>query len=178
MRNPIPTLENYPCSTVLLFTFVNLSIYFCAAYLLYLAWPILVIPFVLYLLYLEVSVYQKSCVHCYYYGKVCAFGRGKLAPKFLKKGDPQKFCEKTVSFKDFIPSSLPTIIPLIAGIYLLTQSFSWFILLLTLWPPAIMFLGNPLIYGKVACRRCKQAELCCPTSEFFLKRTGKGKSQN
>lgn len=161
--------ESYPLHIVILFILVSLLVFFSGLYLLYLIYPLLSLVFLLYLIYLEVSIYREGCRYCYYYGKRCAFLRGKIVKLFLKKGDPKKFSEKTVSFKDFIPNSLVNIIPLIAGIYLLIKDFNWIILIIAIYPVIILFIGNPILFGKLACPRCKQA-VNCPVCEFFKKR--------
>ena len=162
--------ENYPMWIVIVSNLVFLSVYFAGIYILYLVHPLLALLLFIYLVYMETAVYREGCVSCYYYGKVCAFGRGKIAKTFLKKGDPKKFLEKDVSFKDFIPHSLPSLVPLVAGIYLLIKSFNWFILILTIWPLIVMFFGNPIIYGELACQSCKQAKIGCPVCKFFMER--------
>jgi hypothetical protein len=167
--------ECYPWWTVLLTNIVSLSVYAAGAYLLYLIWPWLALIFIVFMIYLETSIYREGCVNCYYYGRVCAFGRGKIAKVFLKKGNAKKFCEKEVGFKDFIPYSIANFIPLIAGIYLLILDFRWWILAIALWPLIVLFFGNPILFGELACKNCRQAEICCPVCQFFMKREKKKK---
>jgi len=97
--------------------------------------------FIIYLIALEISVYKEGWVCCYYYGKRCASGRGKIVSKIFKKDDPKKFCERQVTIKNFIPTLLVTIIPVVTGIYLLLQSFSYMILGLTIIPILVCFIG-------------------------------------
>ena len=92
---------------------------------------------------------------------------------FFKKGDPKKFGEKGVSFKDFIPYLMPNLIPILAGIYLMIIDFQWLILILTIWPILTWFVGNPLIYGELVCPNCKQCSICCPVAEYFIKKAKK-----
>jgi hypothetical protein len=158
--------ENYPIWIIILFNLVSWSVYAAGIYLLYLIRPWLSLLFLIYILYLEFKVYKEGCVNCYYYGKSCASGRGKIA-KIFKKGDPKKFCEKSVSFKDFLPSLIPSIAPVIAGIYLMIVNFNWIILVLTIWPVIVWFVGNPIVYGQLACPHCKQDKICCPVSKYF-----------
>ena len=80
--------------------------------------------------------------------------------------------------KDMIPSFLPMIVTIIAGIYLTYMSwpnFSLVIIGLTMWPLIVTFFGNPIIYGKMSCPHCKQRELGCPACDFFMKMEKKGK---
>jgi hypothetical protein len=175
VKKPTKGFERYPAWMVLVANAVFISVYLAGLYLVYLVWPVLALVFLVYVVYLESSVYRDGCVNCYYYGKVCAFGRGKIAKAFLRKGDPKKFTEKTVSFSDFLPSSLVNVVPLVAGIWLLLQRFDWLVAGLMVWPLIVMFLGNPVIYGELACPNCKQARVCCPVCEFFRKRAEKKK---
>lgn len=164
--------ENYPAWIVIVFNLASWSVHVAGLYILYLLWPVLTLPFLLYILYLEFSVYRGGCVNCYYYGKVCASGRGKLAKLLFKKDDPKKFCLRSVGWKDFIPGFLGSVVTIVVGIYLLVQSFSWIVLIATAWP-IVIFMGNQYTYGELACPNCKQAELCCPVSEFFMKKEKK-----
>ncbi len=165
--------ESYPLWMVLVYNLISLSVYFAGLYLLYIVWPWLALLFFIYILYLEVRTYKEGCRYCYYYGKVCVAGRGKIVKLFFKKGNPKNFCKKPVSFKDFIPHLFVSIIPIGAGIYLLIQDFNWFILLLTVWPVIIWFAGNPIIYGELACPNCKQCQICCPVANYFIKKEKK-----
>ncbi|MHC4628364.1 MAG: hypothetical protein ACYTDV_15410, partial [Planctomycetota bacterium] len=83
---------------------------------------------VLYLLYcggFEIRLLRCHCVNCYYYDKVCAFGKGKLSALMFKKGDPQKFAEHQIRWLDLLPDFLVLIFPLIGGIVLLVTAFNW-----------------------------------------------------
>ena len=110
---------------------------------------------------------------CWYYGKACASGRGKLAPLLHKKGESKKFSEKDMSMKDMIPHFLVSIIPAITGVYLLIQSFDLLVLGLAAWPLIVTFLANPIIYGKMSCPYCRQRKMGCPACEFFMKKEKK-----
>jgi len=173
MQNQLKGFERYPIWVVIVFNLISWSVYLAGMYLLYLIWPLLSILLLLYFFYLEILTYKEGCSCCYYYGKLCAFGRGKIAKIFFKRKDAKKFCEKSVSFKDFLPYSLVNFITLAAGIYLLIKDFNWIILLIAIWPFIVLFFGNPLIYGELACKNCKQAQICCPVCEFFKKRAEK-----
>lgn len=175
MKKRPKTFECYPIRSIILVNLVSLSVYLAGIYILYLILPILSAFFLTYVIYNEVSVYKEGCVSCYYYGKLCAFGRGRIAKMFLRKGNPKKFLNKEVNTKDFIQSSLVSVVPIVAGIYLLVQNFSWPILIITVWPVAVWFFCNPIIYGEYACIHCKQARICCPVCEYFKKKAMKKK---
>ena len=165
--------ESYPAWVVIVSNLVTFSVYGAGLYLLYLVWPWLGLLFLIYLLWLEDSVLREGCVCCWYYGKACASGRGKLAPLLHKKGESKKFSEKDMSMKDMIPHFLVSIIPAITGVYLLIQSFDLLVLGLAAWPLIVTFLGNPIIYGKMSCPYCRQRKMGCPACEFFMKKEKK-----
>jgi len=165
--------ECYPLWTVLVYYLISFSTYAVGLYLFYLLYPVLSLLFLVYMLYLEFSVYREGCRYCYYYGKRCVAGRGVLVKFLFKKGDSQKFCERTLSLKDFIPQILASLMPMAAGAYLLYKDFSLLIFGLTVWPIVMWVLGNPVIYGRLACPNCRQGKICCPACEFFMKKTKK-----
>lgn len=163
------TFESYPAWMVLVYNLATYATYGAGAYILFQLGPIFGAMYVGYLIFNEFLVYNEGCRNCYYYGKMCISGRGKIVPLLFKKGNPKKFCEKKVTWKSMIPSLLVVIIAEAAGVYLLLQGFSWLILGLMLVPIFIWIFGNPIIYGKLACPHCKQGKLCCPAQDFFSK---------
>ncbi|MFB0554035.1 MAG: hypothetical protein ACETWQ_12080 [Phycisphaerae bacterium] len=109
-------------------------------------------------------------MNCYYYGKTCGLGRGKLCALLFKKGNPEKFAEKEISWKDLIPDFLVLIFPLIGGIIILVRDFTWLILALMVVLALLSLGGNALIRGSLACKYCKQKELTgCPAEQLFSK---------
>lgn len=125
--------------------------------------------YLLYCLGVEIHVIKMSCVDCYYYGKWCAFGRGKVAPLLFKQGDPKRFASKCVSWKDFLPDMVVLLIPLVGGIALLIRGFSWGTALMLAALLAFSFGGNYIVRSRIACKCCKQRELGCPAEQFFGK---------
>ena len=136
---------------------LNLGIFFAAG-------------FVAYILFIEIRLLAKSCKHCYYYGKFCAFGKGKCCALFFKKGNPEKFLKTEITMKEIIPDFLTFIFPLIAGIVLLISSFSWLIVVLLAILVILGFGGNAVVRGSFACKYCKQREIGCPAERLFSKK--------
>lgn len=162
--------EIYPlryvfCSTILQFTIYIIGLYFVN--LLGIIWVFL---YLLFIFTLEFRLLKQSCVHCYYYDKRCAFGKGKLSSLFFKKGNPTKFIEKQITWKDMIPDFLVSIIPLCIGIWFLIIDFNWFYLILIIILIVLAFPVNGYLRGSVACKNCKQREIGCPAIELFNKK--------
>jgi hypothetical protein len=167
-----PKLYNsYPLWIVLVYNIAMLMVYLTGSYIVFRLNWITGVLYLIYLVMVERSVYREGCRYCFYYGKRCAAGKGLLAPIFVKRGDPKKFCERKLSWKDFIPQMLITIIPLVIGIALLiSRGFHLLTLIAVIYPLLSWFVVNPIVYGKLACPHCKQGNICCPALKFFAKK--------
>ncbi|OPY26072.1 MAG: hypothetical protein A4E27_00776 [Methanobacterium sp. PtaU1.Bin242] len=158
---------NYPWWIVLLSNLVSLSIYIIGAYIFLNLGLIFTILYLLYCFILEIRLLKEGCVNCYYYGKVCGFGKGKLSALFFKRGDPSRFSQHEISWKDMIPDMMVFIFPIIGGTVLLIYDFSWITLFLMVVLVILSLAGNALVRGLLTCSRCKQRELGCPAEKLF-----------
>lgn len=161
--------ENYPTRIVIGSNLVSFLIYGIGAYILYKSGLIWITCYLLFILFLEFRLLGRHCVDCYYYGRACAFGKGRLSSLLFPKGHPEKFNKKKISWKDIVPDFLVFIIPVLAGIMLLVQEFTWTILILIIVLFLMGFLGNAVVRGQLACRYCKQRKIGCPAEQLFDK---------
>jgi hypothetical protein len=158
--------ENYPLKIVFLSNLLTISIYITGAFIIYQVGWLYSTLYVIYCLILEIKLLKTGCVNCYYYGKTCGFGKGRLSALFFKKGDPSKFTQKELKWKDMVPDMLVFIVPTLAGIFLLLSNFTWIILALILVLLTLSLFGNALIRG-LTCNKCKQRDLGCPAQDLF-----------
>jgi hypothetical protein len=161
--------ENYPVWIVIVSNLVPLLIYGMGAYILFQFGIIWTIVYLIFVVLFEFRLISRHCTDCYYYGKTCAFGKGRLSALFFNKGSPEKFTAMTITWKDIIPDFLLFIIPVLAGILLLIQGFTWTILILVIALLLLGFAGNALVRGQLACNYCKQREIGCPATQLFNK---------
>jgi len=161
--------ENFPVWIPVFSTILTLLIYAIGVYVFARFGIVPVIIYVAYCIWVEMRVLRKSCVNCYYYGNLCGLGRGVLCSLLFKKGDPQKFIEKDISWKQIVPDFLVFIFPLTGGIILLIKDFSLFLLFLLIVLFIISFLGSAVVRGSFACKYCKQREIGCPAEKLFGK---------
>jgi len=161
--------ENYPTIIVIGSNLLSVLIYVIGAIILYRFSLVWVICYVLFILLLEFRLLSGHCVDCYYYGKTCAFGKGRLSSRFFQRGNPEKFNRMKITWKDIVPDFLVFIVPVLAGILLLIQEFTWTVLILIIALFTLGFFGNALVRGKLACRYCKQREIGCPAEQLFGK---------
>ncbi len=153
---------------VVVINILTLAVYVAGAYIMFKLSLITGILYVIFILVLEFQLYKNACTRCCYYGKMCAFGKGIIVSLFFKKGDPKKFAEKEISFKDLIPQLLIALIPLTVGVALLvSRGFDLLILLAMIYPVFSWVCLNQIIYGKLACKHCS---ICCPALNFFTKK--------
>ncbi|MDD5700106.1 MAG: hypothetical protein PHH00_02850 [Candidatus Nanoarchaeia archaeon] len=162
--------ENYPFWTVFFSNFVSMAIYFIGAFIVYKVGLIWMILYLIFIIILEFRLIRGHCVNCYYYGKTCAFGKGRISSIFFKKGDLNKFCKMQVTWKDVLPDFIVSLIPIITGIILLIKSFDWVLLSLILILFILASVGNGFVRGQLACKYCKQRKIGCPAQKLFEKK--------
>jgi hypothetical protein len=162
------TFENFPLWIVLQSNFVSLSIYALGFLIIFKLGLVFSLLFLLYILTLEYRL-LRSCTNCFYWGKTCGFGKGRLSALFFKKGDSSKFCGKEISWRYMIPDILVSLIPLIVGIILLIIEFDLLLLSALLLILILTTAGSGYIRGKLTCNFCRQREIGCPAFVLFNK---------
>lgn len=128
--------------------------------------------YILYIIIIELMLLSKVCTVCYYHGKLCGFGRGKLAGRlFKRKGFPNEFAERKFSWFDMLPSFLIFLIPLGTVILVsIVQGIDFAIMALTVLFILLLIGGNVMIRGQLSCKHCKQGcDFGCPAIEMFDK---------
>jgi len=163
------TFENFPTWTALLSSLVSISIYAIGAYVLSGTGILFSILYLIYCLWIEIRVLRVACVNCYYYGRVCGLGRGKVCSLFFKRGDPRKFVEREASWLQILPDFMVSIFPIVGGIILLVRNFTWLLVAMLAILVILSFWGTAVIRGSFACKYCKQREIGCPAEKLFSK---------
>jgi hypothetical protein len=154
---------------VIISNLVSLSIYFIGGFLVYQIGLLWLVLYILYILALETRLIKGHCTNCYYFGKTCAFGRGRLSGFLFKKGESAKFTKIKITWKDMLPDFLVSVIPIVVGVIVLIINFSWLILFLLILLFILGFSGNSFVRGQLACKYCKQREIGCPAQKLFEK---------
>jgi len=162
--------ENYPFWMVIISNLVSIAIYLIGAFIIYQIGLIWLILYLIFIGTLEFQLIKGHCTSCYYYGKSCAFGKGRISKLFFKKGNQEKFCSKKMTWKDMLPDMMVLLVPAIAGIVLLIISFRWIILILIIILFLLASMGNSFARSSLACKYCKQRKLGCPAEQLFKKK--------
>jgi hypothetical protein len=163
------TYERFPARIVWLTGIFSTVIYFLGAYIMLQPGWIALALYLVYILFLEYRLLSKHCVNCYYWGEICAFGKGRVSSWFFRKGEISKFCAKEFTWKDMIPDLLVSLTPLITGVVFLIINFNIILLMAILLLIGLSTAGNGFIRGSLACKYCKQRELGCLAEKLFNK---------
>jgi hypothetical protein len=163
------TYENFPAWIVTLSNAVSILIYLSGFIItLRLGW-IAAILYLVFIMAFEIRLISRHCISCYYWGKICGFGKGRISSLFFKKADPSKLCDNKMSWKDLIPDLLVTLIPFIISIVLLIIKFDIILLFTAIILILLTTVGNGFIRGNLTCKYCKQREIGCPAEKLFNK---------
>jgi len=162
--------ENYPLWIVIVANLVPLLIWIAGLYLISRLSIFWAIAYLLFVLLLEFRLVSGHCPDCWYYGKTCAFGKGRIAARFFPKGSPARFADAEVTWKEVLPDFLTFFLPVLAGIVLLVRGFSWTVLVLVIALLLLGFAGNAFVRVRLACRFCRQREIGCPAEQLFSAR--------
>jgi hypothetical protein len=162
--------ESYPPETVILSNIVSLIIYASGCIIMFQSGWLVAALYLLYVALFEFRLIHYHCTNCYYYGKTCGFGKGRLSAVFFKKGDPSKFCTRSLTWKDMIPDLLISLIPLLTGIIYLMLNFSLLLFFTVIILLLFSTMGSGYIRSQKICNHCKQRELGCPADALFNKK--------
>lgn len=162
--------ENYPFWIVILANLISIAIYLIGAFIICQIGLVWLIFYLIFIGTLEFRLIKGHCTCCYYYGKTCAFGKGRISRLFFKKGNPKNFCNNKMTWKDILPDFLVSLIPVVVGIVLIIINFSWTMLILIIILFLLASMGNSFVRGSLACKYCKQKKLGCPAEQLFKKK--------
>lgn len=158
--------ENYPLAMVILTNIHSILIYILGAIILYGLGTAFSVLYLLFCLFMEIRLLKNSCVNCYYHGKTCAFGKGRLSSLLFKKGDHDLFYQENITRYAVLPDFLVLLFPLTGGIILIISSFNWITFLLIISILILSLAGNAFIRS-LTCKYCRQRELGCSAFELF-----------
>lgn len=163
------TYGRYPLGTVVAANAVSLAIYASGAALISMLGTGWLVAYLVWALWMEYRVLKGSCVNCAYYGKRCAFGKGVVCGGVFRRGSPDRFIRRKISWKDLLPDFATALVPLVVGAVFLVIDFRWanlgFVAILVL----ATTVGNSTVRGRLACKYCRQRALGCPAERLFNK---------
>ncbi|HET58521.1 MAG TPA: hypothetical protein ENN35_08795 [Deltaproteobacteria bacterium] len=156
-------LESFPLSrvifsNVLMLIWIGLGTVACWFAFPVVAWLYLAAAIIM----IFVVLRKLVCTNCYYYGKQCALGWGKISALFFSPGSIDQFSTCAGIKAAPITYGLLTLIPLVLCIVALVQEVTALkVAVLVLLLAVAVYSGA--ISRKVACTNCKM-RLICPGS--------------
>lgn len=169
-----PTVyERFPWPIVLLSNSLAISIYGIGGWLMAGLGLWALAAYIVYCIWIEIRLLRHSCMDCCYYGKTCAFGKGRLCALVFKQGDPERFACKQISWSELLPDFAVSFIPVAAAVIQLVMGFRWLTLALLAVLLVLTFQGNAVVRGSFACRHCRQRQIGCPAEKLFSKSSQK-----
>ena len=149
--------ENYP-KHVIIIRWIVLSIAFgLGIYILLGFHYMLAIIYIIYsVITLTLILPLSRCVSCFYHGKLCNTGWGKIAAYLFKKGDESKYVEH-YNYAIFL--HLLWLIPLLVALLQSVRQRDLFALSIFVIYLFILFVEK-IILKKLCCKRCHQREFC------------------
>ncbi|MFX1511681.1 MAG: hypothetical protein ACFFCQ_03760 [Promethearchaeota archaeon] len=162
-------MEKYPYRVICLSLTFTLAGYMLGSVIFYLINPVLGILYLILCATTILIALKLRCTYCYYYGKWCSFGFGKISKLLFKKGDPKEFRNSRNVTITAIFSFGTLLLPFLGGLILLITDFSILNLSVLVAYALIGVVPNFFIRGRV-CENCEQGKLGCPTYEQMMKR--------
>ncbi len=162
-----PRFENYPSWIVLTATGFSFATYALGAFVISRLGWLFVVLYLAFCTFTELRVVATSCRGCYYYGKTCFSGKGRLSALLFERSPPGTMAAKEITWRSIVPDFMVLILPAVVGIGLLLVEFEWMILGAIILLVLLATLGSAKLRGSLACRYCKQRDLGCPAEKLF-----------
>ena len=160
--------ENYPKYIIVFRWIILLLAFVLGIYVLLDFYYMLAVVYVLYsVMALTLILPLSRCVSCFYYGKFCNTGWGRVASYLYRKGDESKYVDH-YNYAIFL--HLLWLVPLLVVLLQLARKrniLALSILVIYLF----ILLIEKIILKKLCCRRCHQREFC-PALPFRSSRPG------
>jgi len=152
--------ESFPLSLIIRENLLYLTIWVLAGYLLWPVWthsglPLLTIVWVIMIVIIQILLKKHLCSGCYYYGKLCHLGWGKISSALFKQDSGNLKTGMNLSFFYIIP---PPVILLTSLVFAIINNSSWtywFVLVLYVIFNAVSFPAR-----KKSCSLCVMREVC------------------
>lgn len=152
--------ESFPLAWVIVENLLHLSIWTAAGYLLWPIWkpfglPIFTIIWAVLVVVVQILLKKHNCSGCYYYGKQCHLGWGKISSAMFAQDSGSPKTGTNLSFFYIIPPPVIVLTSLIFAIIGDPSRFYWFVFALYVVLNAATF---PI--RKKGCGVCAMKEVC------------------
>jgi asparagine N-glycosylation enzyme membrane subunit Stt3 len=149
--------EDFPKSVIIIRWVILLFAFALGIYVLFELHQMLAIVYIVYsVMALTLILTLSRCVNCFYHGRLCNTGWGKIAAYLFKKGDESKYVDR-YDYAIFL--HLLWLIPLLAAALQAVRRRN--ILSLAILAAYLFALFvEKIILKKLCCKRCHQKDFC------------------
>ncbi|OQX20971.1 MAG: hypothetical protein BWK75_04200 [Candidatus Altiarchaeales archaeon A3] len=155
-----PGLEEYPKSGIIVGNFMMILWIALGTIACYFFHPLIALVYFAFAIMMVFVVLRKLvCTNCYYYGKRCSIGWGKLSALFFKKGDIEKFSTSIGIKLAPLTYGLLTLVPIVLIIISIIQEFTIPKITVMIFLLLISFYSGA-ISRKKSCENCKMRLIC------------------
>lgn len=149
--------ESYPWYVIIIRWIILIVTFAFGIYILSDIKELLGVAYVVYsLIALTLILPLSRCVSCFYHGKACNTGWGKVAAYLFPKGDESRYVDR---YNYTILLHLLWFIPLLASFFQLLRKRNVLALMFLLSYLAILLMEK-VILKRLACKRCHQRDFC------------------
>ncbi len=162
--------ESFPLSRIIVENILYISTWVLAGYLLWPIWtlhdlPLLTIIWSFSVIVIQILLKKHNCSGCYYYGKMCHLGWGKISSAMFKQDSGNQKTGTKLSLFYIVPPPVIFMTSLIFAIIIKPIWFYWFFLVLFL-----IFNIASFPVRKNGCGLCAMRDTC-PGSAVKRKQT-------
>jgi len=149
--------ENYPKHIIAIRWIILLTTFGLGTYILSDLHYALAIVYIIYsVIALTLILPLSRCVSCFYHGRLCNTGWGRVAFYLFKKGDESKYVEH-YNYAIFL--HLLWLVPLLAALLQLVRKRDVLVLSILVIYLFILFVEK-IVLKKLCCKKCHQREFC------------------
>ena len=149
--------STYPKSVIIIRWLVLAAGFALGIYILWGIRDFLGLAYIVYsLIALTLILPLSRCASCFYHGRACNTGWGRVAAYLFPKGDESRF---VVNYNYAIFLHLLWLVPLLASLIQLLRNRS-LLALIIFAAYLLVLLMEKIILKKLACARCHQREFC------------------
>jgi hypothetical protein len=163
------TFTSFPLGYVVITNAANLLTYGLGAVIVAVMGWWAVVAYLVFCVAFELDIMARGCVDCYYYGKTCAYGKGRLCALLFSRGDPKRFAAREISWAALVPDFLIFLVPAVVGAVYLFIGFAWWRAALIGALLVVFAFRSVAVHILFSCRFCRQREIGCPAEKLFSK---------
>lgn len=154
--------ESYPSNIVIVSNLLGVLSYAFGASILWLLSPPVAIAYIGLVVFTFILSMRFRCRFCYYYGKRCFSGMGRLAALLLAKGKAEDFGRSRNVAPAAVASFAVMLLPLAGAVAVGLSGLSRLLLALVIIYVMVAIVPGFYVRANMYCKDCRQGQMGCP----------------